>query len=224
MNQSGTRLLVAAIELQDQRLPRHGRGDGAAERRAGAGRLPRHRRLGRARRRGRARSTPTRSTCGCGPSSRATRSTSSTPRAPPAAPRARPCRHRNILNNGYFTTELIDFTEQDRLCIPVPFYHCFGMVMANLGCTSHGTTMVIPAPGFDPGLTLDAISQERCTARVRRADDVHRDAAPPVVRRPRPRRLRPAHRDHGRLDLPGRGDEALRQRDAAWRPPRSPTG
>jgi fatty-acyl-CoA synthase len=72
--------------------------------------------------------------------------------------------HRNILNNGYFTTELIDFTEQDRLCIPVPFYHCFGMVMANLGCTSHGTTMVIPAPGFDAGLTLDAISQERCTA------------------------------------------------------------
>ncbi len=72
--------------------------------------------------------------------------------------------HRNILNNGYFTTELIDFTEQDRLCIPVPFYHCFGMVMANLGSTSHGATMVIPAPGFDPGITLDAISQERCTA------------------------------------------------------------
>jgi fatty-acyl-CoA synthase len=72
--------------------------------------------------------------------------------------------HRNILNNGYFTTELIDLTEEDRLCIPVPFYHCFGMVMANLGCTSHGATMVIPAPGFDPGVTLDAISQERCTA------------------------------------------------------------
>jgi fatty-acyl-CoA synthase len=72
--------------------------------------------------------------------------------------------HRNILNNGYFTTELIGFTEEDRLCIPVPFYHCFGMVMANLGCTSHGSTMVIPAPGFDPGITLDAISQERCTA------------------------------------------------------------
>ncbi|MBO0847333.1 MAG: AMP-binding protein [Nocardioides sp.] len=72
--------------------------------------------------------------------------------------------HRNILNNGYFTTELIGFTEQDRICIPVPFYHCFGMVMANLGCTSHGATMVIPAPGFDPGLTLDAIEQERCTA------------------------------------------------------------
>jgi fatty-acyl-CoA synthase len=72
--------------------------------------------------------------------------------------------HRNILNNGYLVTELIGMTEQDRLCIPVPFYHCFGMVMANLGCTSHGATMVIPAPGFDPGITLDAISQERCTA------------------------------------------------------------
>ena len=72
--------------------------------------------------------------------------------------------HRNILNNGYLVTELIGFTEEDRLCIPVPFYHCFGMVMANLGCSSHGATMVIPAPGFDPGITLDAISQERCTA------------------------------------------------------------
>ncbi|MCK0172698.1 AMP-binding protein [Mycolicibacterium sp. F2034L] len=71
--------------------------------------------------------------------------------------------HRNILNNGYFTTELIALGPQDRLCIPVPFYHCFGMVMGNLGCTSHGTTMVIPAPGFDPALTLAAIEKEECT-------------------------------------------------------------
>ncbi|MBB3042077.1 AMP-binding protein [Nocardioides soli] len=71
--------------------------------------------------------------------------------------------HRNILNNGYVTTELISFTEQDRLCIPVPFYHCFGMVMGNLGCTSHGATMVIPAPGFDPEITLRTIAAERCT-------------------------------------------------------------
>ena len=71
--------------------------------------------------------------------------------------------HRNILNNGYFTTELINFTEQDRLCIPVPFYHCFGMVMGNLGCTSHGATMVITAPGFDPEITLRTIEAERCT-------------------------------------------------------------
>jgi fatty-acyl-CoA synthase len=72
--------------------------------------------------------------------------------------------HRNILNNGYFVTELLGFTEEDRLCIPVPFYHCFGMVMANLGCATHGATMVIPAPGFDPGVTLQTIADERCTA------------------------------------------------------------
>jgi len=71
--------------------------------------------------------------------------------------------HRNILNNGFFTTELINFTEADRLCIPVPFYHCFGMVMGNLGCTTHGAAMVIPAPGFDPEITLRTIEQERCT-------------------------------------------------------------
>jgi fatty-acyl-CoA synthase len=71
--------------------------------------------------------------------------------------------HRNILNNGYFTTELINFTAEDRLCIPVPFYHCFGMVMGNLGCTTHGATMVIPAPGFDPETTLRTIAEERCT-------------------------------------------------------------
>ncbi|WP_460820541.1 AMP-binding protein [Nocardioides ungokensis] len=71
--------------------------------------------------------------------------------------------HRNILNNGYFTTELINFTHEDRLCIPVPFYHCFGMVMGNLGCTTHGATMVIPAPGFDPEITLRTIAAERCT-------------------------------------------------------------
>jgi fatty-acyl-CoA synthase len=71
--------------------------------------------------------------------------------------------HRNILNNGFFTTELINFTADDRLCIPVPFYHCFGMVMGNLGCTTHGATMVIPAPGFDPEITLRTIAEERCT-------------------------------------------------------------
>ncbi|MGV0715632.1 AMP-binding protein [Mycolicibacterium sp. XJ662] len=72
--------------------------------------------------------------------------------------------HRNILNNGFFVTELINFDEDDRLCIPVPFYHCFGMVMGNLGATTHGATMVIPAPGFDPAATLAAIEAERCTA------------------------------------------------------------
>ncbi|MFI6310260.1 AMP-binding protein [Nocardia fusca] len=72
--------------------------------------------------------------------------------------------HHNILNNGYFVGAICGYTPEDRVCIPVPFYHCFGMVMGNLACTSHGCTMVIPAPGFDPGATLEAVQQERCTS------------------------------------------------------------
>jgi fatty-acyl-CoA synthase len=72
--------------------------------------------------------------------------------------------HHNILNNGYFVGELIAYTEADRICIPVPFYHCFGMVMGNLAATSHGACMVIPAPGFDPDATLRAVAEERCTS------------------------------------------------------------
>lgn len=72
--------------------------------------------------------------------------------------------HHNILNNGYFTGELCHYTEQDRVCIPVPFYHCFGMVMGNLACTSHGAAMVIPAPSFDPAATLAAVEAEACTS------------------------------------------------------------
>ncbi|MDL5157478.1 AMP-binding protein [Actinomycetospora termitidis] len=72
--------------------------------------------------------------------------------------------HHNILNNGYSVGRLCGYTEVDRVCIPVPFYHCFGMVMGNLACTSSGATMVIPAPGFDPKLTLEAAAEERCTS------------------------------------------------------------
>ena len=72
--------------------------------------------------------------------------------------------HRNILNNGYFVGELCDYTEADRVCIPVPFYHCFGMVMGNLACTTHGACMVIPAPGFDPAATLRATQDEKVTS------------------------------------------------------------
>jgi fatty-acyl-CoA synthase len=71
--------------------------------------------------------------------------------------------HRNILNNGYLVTETINFTHEDRLAIPVPLYHCFGMVMGNLGCMTHGATMVLPGAGFDPTATLKAIQDERCT-------------------------------------------------------------
>jgi fatty-acyl-CoA synthase len=72
--------------------------------------------------------------------------------------------HHNILNNGFFVGEGCGYTEHDRVCIPVPLYHCFGMVMGNLGCTTHGATMVYPAPAFDPGATLAAIEAERCTS------------------------------------------------------------
>jgi fatty-acyl-CoA synthase len=72
--------------------------------------------------------------------------------------------HRNILNNGYFVGEACRYTEEDRVCIPVPFYHCFGMVMGNLGATTHGAAMVIPAPAFDPEATLRACAEERCTS------------------------------------------------------------
>ncbi|MFI9784989.1 AMP-binding protein [Kitasatospora sp. NPDC051984] len=72
--------------------------------------------------------------------------------------------HRNILNNGYFVGELCGYTEQDRICIPVPFYHCFGMVMGNLAATSHGACMVIPAPAFDASATLAAVAAESCTS------------------------------------------------------------
>jgi len=72
--------------------------------------------------------------------------------------------HRNILNNGYFVGELLGYTDQDRICVSVPFYHCFGMVMGNLAATSHGACVVIPGPGFDAGATLRAAAQERCTS------------------------------------------------------------
>ena len=72
--------------------------------------------------------------------------------------------HHNILNNGYMVGELLHYTEADRVCIPVPFYHCFGMVMGNLACVSHGACMVIPAPAFDPAASLFAVQQERCTS------------------------------------------------------------
>jgi fatty-acyl-CoA synthase len=72
--------------------------------------------------------------------------------------------HHNILNNGFFVGELVGYTEADRICLPVPFYHCFGMVMGSLAAVSHGACAVIPSPSFDPAATLKAVEQERCTS------------------------------------------------------------
>ena len=71
--------------------------------------------------------------------------------------------HSNILNNGYFIGEAMKLTQEDRLCIPVPLYHCFGMVLGNLACITHGATIVYPNSAFDPLLTLQAVQAERCT-------------------------------------------------------------
>ena len=80
------------------------------------------------------------------------------------SPKGATLSHSNILNNGYFVGEFCNYTEADRVCIPVPFYHCFGMVMGNLSCVSHGACMVIPAPGFEPAATLAAVAEQRCTS------------------------------------------------------------
>jgi len=72
--------------------------------------------------------------------------------------------HHNILNNGFFIGETLRYTERDRVCIPVPFYHCFGMVLGNLACTTHGATMVIPAEAYEPQAVMETVQKERCTS------------------------------------------------------------
>ncbi|BBT40818.1 AMP-binding protein [Pseudomonas putida] len=79
------------------------------------------------------------------------------------APKGATLSHYNILNNGYMVGESLGLTAQDRMVIPVPLYHCFGMVMANLGCVTHGSTMIYPNDAFDPGLTLHAVAEERAS-------------------------------------------------------------
>ena len=79
------------------------------------------------------------------------------------SPKGAALTHHNILNNGFFIGEAMRLTERDRICIPVPLYHCFGMVLGNLACTTHGATMVHPGEGFDPLATLQTTAEERCT-------------------------------------------------------------
>jgi fatty-acyl-CoA synthase len=80
------------------------------------------------------------------------------------APKGATLSHRNILNNGYFTGLVLRYTERDRVCVPVPFYHCFGMVLANLACVAHGACLVVPGTSFDPLTTLRTVEEERCTS------------------------------------------------------------
>ncbi|HWG78861.1 MAG TPA: AMP-binding protein, partial [Stellaceae bacterium] len=80
------------------------------------------------------------------------------------APKGATLTHHNILNNGFFIGEAQRFSDRDRVCIPVPLYHCFGMVLGNLACITHGAAMVYPSEGFDPLATLQAVEAERCTA------------------------------------------------------------
>ncbi|GGY94662.1 AMP-binding protein [Pseudoduganella plicata] len=79
------------------------------------------------------------------------------------APKGATLTHHNILNNGFFVGEAMRLTSADRLCIPVPLYHCFGMVLGNLACVTHGATMVFPGEGFDPKAVLETVQAERCT-------------------------------------------------------------
>jgi fatty-acyl-CoA synthase len=80
------------------------------------------------------------------------------------APKGATLTHHNLLNNGYFVGETLRLTERDKVVIPVPLYHCFGMVLGNLACVTHGAAMVFPSEGFEPLATLETVAAERCTA------------------------------------------------------------
>ena len=123
--------------------------------------------------------------------------------------------HHNILNNGFFIGEAMRLMPEDRLCIPVPLYHCFGMVLGNLAALTHGACMVFPGEGFDPLTTLQTVAEERCTALhgvptmfIAQLD--HPEFAPL-------RSILVTHRHHGGLALPDRSHEACRRRNASLR-------
>jgi fatty-acyl-CoA synthase len=86
------------------------------------------------------------------------------PRGTKGAPKGATVSHHNILNNGFYVGAALRLTDRDRVCIPVPLYHCFGMVLGNLACVTHGAAMVFPSDGFEPLATLETVAAERCTA------------------------------------------------------------
>ena len=108
--------------------------------------------------------------------------------------------HRNVLMNAYYIGQRVRYTADDRVCVPVPFYHCFGCVLGTLVCAVYGSAMVVPAPSFDPRATLAAVAAERCTSlygvpTMFVAELDHPDRAPL-------RPVEPADRDHGREPVP----------------------
>ena len=102
------------------------------------------------------------------------------------APKGATLTHHNIVNNGYFIGEAMRLTPADRLCIPVPYYHCFGMVLGNLACVTHGACMVSPSEGFDPARDTGDGGGRALHRLARRADDVHRHARSSRIRALRP--------------------------------------
>ena len=146
------------------------------------------------------------------PSSRpTTRSTSSTRRGRRASRRARRSPTTTCSTTGSSWARAAATPRPTAICIPVPYYHCFGMGMGNLAATSHGATMVIPAPGFDPALTLQAVQDEKCTSLYGVPTMFIAELALPNFADYD--LSTPAHRDHGRLAVPGGGDEAGGRRD-----------
>ena len=120
--------------------------------------------------------------------------------------------HHNILNNGYFLGEAMHYTEHDKVCIPVPLYHCFGMVIGNLACITHGAAMVYPGEGFDPLATLQTVAEERCTSLYGVPTMFIAQLEHPDFSQVRPDQS--AHRHDGRRAVPDRGDAALHPRHA----------
>ena len=160
--QSGCRWIIAVAAAQGLRLRRDGRRTSARSCPSSSGRSSSTRPTGRSS--PRAPATPATSRRTATSSTSTTRSTSSTRAAPPASPRARRSPTTTSSTTATSSAAMLGYTERDRVCIPVPLYHCFGMVLGNLAATSHGACMVYPAETFDPLATLEACANERCTS------------------------------------------------------------